>query len=206
MFRGDSKEWWGEHVYYLDQNCRRKVFKLRAQGHFFRGPVSKIVAGARDVDFKIEHATLTPEDNQFVDNLNGLDDDNNRSCSLDAKWRRDVPVNLTATSGCKALGVLVPSIELDLVKLEKHKSGDTMLLYLGQAAENGSRPTSFQPPLLNCRSDETASKQEEEPDNFLRPMAQIQLLPKSGGVASSRTLLVLSNLFLISWVVAYYMY
>lgn len=67
--------------------------------------------------------------------------------------RRDV----TPSEGCPTLGITVPTTEYELVRLELDASGQA-LLYLGQSeqkkGEKKLRPTSFQPPLLQCNAPE----------------------------------------------------
>ncbi|CAH1398189.1 unnamed protein product [Nezara viridula] len=67
--------------------------------------------------------------------------------------RKDV----TPSQGCPALGITVPTTEHELVRLELDQSGHA-LLYLGQSEQRSNdrklRPTSFQPPLLQCNAPE----------------------------------------------------
>lgn len=67
-----------------------------------------------------------------------------------------VPRDLTATHGCAPLGIVVPAVRYELVRVDVDSWGQS-LLYLGQPdTENrrggpSERPTAYQPALVRCR-------------------------------------------------------
>lgn len=66
--------------------------------------------------------------------------------------------DLTPSKGCPPLGIVIPTTEYELVRVEVDAAGNT-LLYLGHSdttkkGEPKKRPTAFQPPLLQCNAPE----------------------------------------------------
>lgn len=67
-----------------------------------------------------------------------------------------MPRDLTSTHGCAPLGLVVPAVRYELVRMDVDAWGQS-LLYLGQPdTENrrggpAERPTAYQPPLVRCR-------------------------------------------------------
>ncbi|EEZ99750.1 Protein APCDD1-like Protein [Tribolium castaneum] len=103
--------------------------------------------GVSDIDFQIERATLTALDHRIITEMRlpGL-------CGL-GEWRVNVPKELATTNGCVSLGVFIPSVRFDVVKVEMDYKG-SWLLFLGQADTNNlpqdERPTAFQLPMVKC--------------------------------------------------------
>ena len=67
-----------------------------------------------------------------------------------------MPRDLTATLGCAPLGIVVPAVRYELLRVDVDAWGQS-LLYLGQPdTENqrggpSERPTAYQPALVRCR-------------------------------------------------------
>ncbi|GFY05521.1 protein APCDD1 [Trichonephila clavipes] len=144
IFDAQDNHWQAQHSYYKDPHCHSPMFILSAKGIYFRGLPSKVVPDATEYDFHIQEAFLTPEDVQFANNLNGL-----YTCGTGSNWKVGERGNLTRSGGCRELGIMVPSMELDLVKFERSSTG-MVFLFLGETTEDKKRPTSFQPPLIRC--------------------------------------------------------
>ncbi|GFY48064.1 protein APCDD1 [Trichonephila inaurata madagascariensis] len=115
-------------------HCHNPMFILSAKGIYFRGLPSKVVPDATEYDFHIQEAFLTPEDVQFANNLNGL-----FTCGTGSNWKVGERGNLTRSGGCRELGIVVPSMELDLVKFERSSTG-MVFLYLGETTEDKRDP------------------------------------------------------------------
>ncbi|XP_054714366.1 protein APCDD1-like [Uloborus diversus] len=152
VFSLHNKQWQGMHAYFKDPNCMSPMFTLNASGTFIPGPPSKTIPDAAQYDFQILDSTVTPEDQSFVSNMNGLP-----TCRSKTLWKLGVAMNLTDFGGCKELGVQIPSIELDLVRFE-HQKPNVRYLFLGDVSEEQARPTSFQPPLVQCSDSRYADK------------------------------------------------
>ena len=104
---------------------------------------SRLVAGGTDFEFRLDSASVTAENPNVVGQLRG-----SGSCGHSSRWSVGVSQDVTWTSGCPALGLVVPSMEHELVKLETRQS--LMLLYLGWSTGDMTRPTSYQQPLVQC--------------------------------------------------------
>lgn len=133
---------------------------------FLSGGLSRFVDGATNFDFKIRQAIITPHTNNLALQLNALPA---HSCGLyEDGWQKGVSIDVTPTGGCSGLGLKVPQMELELLKLETKKmyNNEHLFLYLGQIetdyvtnekVRNGhiksKRPSSYQPPLVQCHED-----------------------------------------------------
>ncbi len=125
------------------------------------GP-SLLVDGGSDYDFKITRVHITPLTAHLATNLRATPAG---TCGADRSlWRAGASVDITPTGGCAALGLKLPLLERELIKVEREAKGDKLLLYLGQIATDANaenkhkpepkRPTSYQPALLQCRQRE----------------------------------------------------
>lgn len=143
------------------------MFTLGARGVYHSGQPSEAVPDATEYDFHITEAYITPEDVQFANNLNGL-----LACGSVGRWKVGVMGNLTASGGCKELGISVPSVELDLIRFER-EAPNVLFLYLGETTENQERATSFQPPLVRCSVADDAANA----DDYFLNFNELQPLP-----------------------------
>ncbi len=121
--------------------------------------------GGTDYDFKITRVHITPLTEHLASNLRGTPPG---TCGDRAGWRVGAAQDITPTGGCAALGLKLPLLERELLKMEETPVGRKLLLYLGQIDTDanssngdhhrpgaaGRRPTSYQPPLLQCRQEE----------------------------------------------------
>ncbi|GBN18334.1 Protein APCDD1 [Araneus ventricosus] len=182
IFAAQDNHWQVQHSYYKDPHCHNPMFLLSASGIYFRGLPSSVVPDAAEYDFHIQEAFLTPEDVQFANNLNGL-----YTCGSGSNWKVGERGNLTRSGGCRELGIVVPSMERDLVRFERSNM-DLVFLYLGETTEDKKRPTSFQPPLVQCSSPE-----DKATEDFFLNYNELRPLPLVSGSSVSHSL---SNCFL----------
>lgn len=166
-FSNENKRWVGRHEYFKDPLCKNPMFTLAAEGMFDIRQPSKDIPDAMQCDFEISDSTITPKDQQFASNLNGLP-----SCGSGSSWKIGQTVNLSKSGGCKELGISVPSTELELIRFEMKTPG-LMLLYLGDGTEDHKRPTSFQMPLVQCSQESEGSEDHNLLFNDLRPLPLI---------------------------------
>lgn len=162
-----NNHWQAQHSYYRDQNCNGPMFTLAAKGTYHPGQPSEAVADATEYDFHIDEAYVTPEDNQFANNLNGI-----LGCGSRGKWHVGTVGNLTGYGGCRELGIVVPSVELDIIRFGR-EDPDVLFLYLGETTQNEGRATSFQPPLVRCSAGDDAVNA----DDYFLNFNELQPLP-----------------------------
>ena len=152
IFDEDKRTWQCFYYHYDDALCRKPTFTIYARGSFVEGRRSEEVDEAYNFDFKVIQVKIKPGDRQLVIRLNS---EASGSCGKKGSWKIGEEQDITDTQGCRALGIVVPHVEYELVRMRKehHK----LMLYLGQRPSDGSqpnsrhlRPTSFQPPLIKC--------------------------------------------------------
>lgn len=143
----EDHRWVGEHKFFSDPFCTYPKFVITASGHFTLLGPSEVMKGVSDIDFQIERALLTALDQRVITEMRlpGV-------CGL-GEWKVNVPKELAMTNGCVSLGVFIPSVRFDVVKVEMDYQG-SWLLFLGQADTNNlpadERPTAFQLPMVKC--------------------------------------------------------
>ncbi|XP_046438475.1 protein APCDD1-like [Daphnia pulex] len=146
--------------YFADPVCSNATLTVLATGHYSPGSDSDRVQGATEFDFFVQSVIITVHDESTARNLNGL---KGNQCAMDGSWRVDRPQDVTHTGGCIGLGIRVPTVANDLLKMDVNGIGHP-LLYFG-IADNPSeprtsksseldliRPTSYLPPLQQCQS------------------------------------------------------
>ena len=128
---------------------------------FFRAPgdISKFVDGGTEYEFKIKQAIITAHTSLLAHQLNISAAG---TCGRRGGWQAHVPMDVTPTGGCAGIGLKVPLLEHDLLKMSATRGhgsggGGRLLLYLGQTETDPKhiwkrRPTSYQPPLIQCHS------------------------------------------------------
>lgn len=150
FYTGDHT-WIVEYKFFYDSICTGSSFSVTAAGHYKIGKSDQHVSGGTEVDFHVERASLTVFDLRMIENLK-----QDYDCGS-GEWRLGVPREMSSTNGCPTLGLVVPSIEYELLRLEVDFHG-SWLLYMGQADTEGKRrgakerPTAYQPPLIQCHS------------------------------------------------------
>lgn len=148
FYSGDLT-WIGEHKFYVDPFCTFPKFTATAAGHFKSSQHNALVKGSTNFDFQIERASLTVFDRDMLDELKY-----SRSCGS-GLWQLGIPRELSSTNGCLQLGILIPSIQYEIIRIDMDFRGSTLLL-MGQAdTENQprtkyQRPTAYQDPLIHC--------------------------------------------------------
>ncbi|XP_026273849.1 protein APCDD1-like [Frankliniella occidentalis] len=152
---GDAwMSWQGEYEFYSDPFCTTPTFTATEAGRYAVGGPSSQVLGALQADFRVERAALTVLDPGMVASLRA--DPRCGGGLVLGEWQVGVPRDLTATHGCAPLGLVVPTVRYELVRVDMDSWGQS-LLFLGQSdTENrrggpSERPTAYQPPLVRCR-------------------------------------------------------
>lgn len=148
-FYSEDSTWIGEHKFFADPNCKIPKFIVTAAGRFTLGDENKELRGTTNINFHIERASLTVLDRRMIYDMKlpGL-------CGT-GEWTVHVPKELSTTNGCAPLGITLPSVLTDIVKLEVDYRG-SFLLFLGQVhtdslqTESTERPSAFQLPLVKC--------------------------------------------------------
>ncbi|KAG5869551.1 hypothetical protein JTB14_037168 [Gonioctena quinquepunctata] len=148
-FQSEDSKWVGEHRFYSDALCKLPKFTLSASGYSLLDGTNEKLKGVSNIDFHIERATLTVLDQSMIHDmrLQGV-------CGRD-EWKVNIPKDLSPSSGCAPLGIIIPSIFQDIAKFDMDYMG-SCLLFLGQIetdnllTTSSERPTSFQPPLVRC--------------------------------------------------------
>lgn len=152
-FFSDNSFWTGEHVFYSDPYCTSVKFVIKTNGHFILTEQNDVIKSAANIDFKIEKSSLTIFNRKMVQELR-----KDHSCGREV-WEVGVPQQLSLTYGCMEFGIVLPSVQYDIIKVEINYEGN-ILLHMGQMdAENGmrsifNRPTSFQVPLIKCSGED----------------------------------------------------
>lgn len=148
FYSGDLT-WIGEHKFYVDPFCAIPKFIVTAAGHFKSSSQNPVVKGSTNFDFQIERASLTIFERDMLTELQ-----HSRNCGSGI-WQLAVPRELSSTNGCLQLGILIPSIQYEIVRIDVDFHGSTLLL-LGQTDTDNQprtkyqRPTAYQDPLVHC--------------------------------------------------------
>ncbi|KAF6205129.1 hypothetical protein GE061_019296 [Apolygus lucorum] len=152
--RVSGKSWHAEYWFYSDAKCTLPTILAAAEGNYAGAGsgVKPKVLGASDYDFHVERGFLTVFEKGLAESLQS-----DGKCGPSGNWQVGVARDLTATGGCPALGITLPTTEYELVRIESDSSGNAVL-FLGQSEERKGvkkeRPTHFQPPLLQCATPE----------------------------------------------------
>ncbi|XP_041376852.1 protein APCDD1-like [Gigantopelta aegis] len=153
-FLSDEKSWQGRYDYYQDPLCTESSFTLFAKGSYAGGKASSLIPNAKDYSFKVTRLKITPKDIRVTDHLNYY---SGGECGKAKTWKLGVEQDVTFTNGCVTLGIQLPNIEQEVLKMEVvHRK---LHLYVGERFTDepvrrfrDKRPTSFQEPLVKCDS------------------------------------------------------
>nr|CAD7256962.1 unnamed protein product [Timema shepardi] len=176
-FSAVDRTWRGEYRFFGDLACTAPLFTATAGGRYSgRGS---------ELDFRMEQASLTVLDSAMAKSLR---------CGAEP-WVSGVPRDLSRSHGCSDLGILIPSVEYEAVRVDVDTLGSSLLL-LGQPDTDNrrrgpeDRPTAYQPPLVQCRP------QDADQDNTLYPVhyAQVGPRPYASGTAPSSCVALLLTL------------
>nr|CAD7406626.1 unnamed protein product [Timema cristinae] len=175
-FSAVDRTWRGEYRFFGDLACTAPLFTATAGGRYSgRGS---------ELDFRMEQASLTVLDSAMAKSLR---------CGAEP-WVSGVARDLSRSHGCSDLGILIPSVEYETVRVDVDTLGSSLLL-LGQPDTDNrrrgpeDRPTAYQPPLVQCRP------QDADQDNALYPVHYAQVGPRayaSGAAPSSCVTLLLT--------------
>ncbi|KAI4538345.1 hypothetical protein MG293_011748 [Ovis ammon polii] len=154
-FHGHNRSWEGYYHHFSDPTCRQPTFTVYAAGHYTKGTPSVKVRGGTELVFQVTRARVTPMDQVTTAMLNFSEPS---SCGGPGAWALGAERDITATNGCLPLGIRLPHVEYELLRMERDPLGQS-LLFIGQRPTDGSspdtpekRPTSYQAPLVLCDS------------------------------------------------------
>ncbi|XP_037357547.1 protein APCDD1-like [Talpa occidentalis] len=171
-FRARGRAWEGRYHHFSDPACRRPTFSVAAAGRYSRGAPSAAVRGGTELAFRVTRARVTPRDAATTALLNGAAPG---SCGGPGRWARGAERDVTATRGCRPLGLRLPHVEYELFKVERDALGRS-LLFIGQRPTDGSspdtperRPTSFQAPLVRSPPQQNELPPDEPGASSLAP-------------------------------------
>lgn len=148
-FYSEDLTWIGDHKFYSDPFCKIPKFIVTAAGHFVLEGSNKELRGTKNINFHIERASLSVLDRKMIYDMRLPN-----VCGH-GEWEVNVPKELSSTKGCGPLGITLPSIMMDIIKLEMDYKG-SVLLFLGQVETDSmhtistERPSAFQLPLVKC--------------------------------------------------------
>lgn len=154
VFHEINKTWEGYYHHFSDALCREPLFTVYASGNYHVGIMSPVTRDAYHFDFKVLEAKVTPKTEALINTL----EKSAQPCGNKEPWKIGREEQVSDVHGCPALGIQIPHVEYELVRLsfDHHK----ILLFLGQRRSDGSapaqpedRPTSFQAPLVRCQND-----------------------------------------------------
>lgn len=144
--------WIGEHSFFSDSSCTIPAFSVTAAGRFSIHENNEVLKSSFNIDLQIEKATLTLHSNRMIRNSK-----NYRNCGSEI-WTKGIAQDISLTNGCVPLGIIVPSVQYDIIKIEMNYEG-ACLLFLGQPDTDNlprtkmERPTAFDFPLVKCSED-----------------------------------------------------
>ncbi|KAM4032967.1 protein APCDD1-like isoform 1-T1 [Anomaloglossus baeobatrachus] len=177
---GDNHTWEGFYYHYADPICKQHTFTLRAAGHYTKGVPSKNVKGGTELVFTVSQVWVTPLNQAILRMLNAS---RIGSCGSAGSWAIGEEQDITMTGGCTVLGIRLPHTEYELFKIAQDNQG-RYLLYMGERPTDGSspsapkkRPTSYQPPLIQCASEPTLPSKHHQAMDFtlnIAPLPQPQ--------------------------------
>ncbi|XP_069701328.1 protein APCDD1-like [Periplaneta americana] len=209
-FHAGDRTWHGEYRFFADPICSVPTFTAAASGRYSRNPTtSSKVEGGTEFDYRVEHASLTVLDRGMAENLQG-----DSRCIPGGVWKVGVARDLTPSRGCAPLGIIVPSTEYELVRVESDAQGNILLL-MGQPDTDNrkrgpkDRPTAYQLPLIRCRSLPPFSPNhhhyhhpdDDFQDNQLFPISDARIGLRSSSARSTVVCISVSTLILIHSVV-----
>lgn len=151
-FLPDGRSWQGQYDFFSDPFCQSPKFRIAAKGRYVFENDSPFITGAMDYNLRLIRLKITPRDHKTVEIMNFYYGD---KCGIPKSWKVGVTQDVTSTNGCATLGIELPKVEFQLLKLDKEHHNER--LFIGHRPTEGNdmsarekRPTSFQEPLIKC--------------------------------------------------------
>ena len=154
VFGNDSVSWHGEYHHFTDEACRKPMYTIYASGTYEVETESDVISGAYHCNFRVLRAMVRADD---LATAKTLRKQTPGTCGEKKRWAIGKSHDVTSTGGCLALGITVPHVEYELLRLRADHGTNRPALSLGQRPSDGAlstdenhRPTSFQAPLRSC--------------------------------------------------------
>lgn len=180
-FYPDESSWKGRYDFYTDPSCLHPSFSLTVKGTFTIKTDSKTIIGAKNCNFRSHNLKVKPISQTITQNLNIF---GGQGCGRPRSWESGVEQDVTSSGGCGSLGVVLPTVEHEVLKIERIHN--KKYLFIGQRpTEKGVRPvnewpTSFQEPLIQCSdTTDTARNTRRKVNNNLPLFQRYQSLQSS---------------------------
>lgn len=158
-FDSTTFRWKVRQRFFNDPLCKRPSFTLMAEGQYIAGPPSPSLQDTQHLVYKIDRVKLMPQNRATVENFR-----HSPNCGGHrVRWRKGRTVDVTEFGGCGHLGVRVPSLTPDIIRVvrtgannddNKSSGARRLLLYTGDYTSaqyaGAPYPTAFQRPLVKC--------------------------------------------------------
>lgn len=154
-FVQEGSTWRCYYHFFTDANCKSPSYSIYASGDYVFLEEYPPIRGAERYHLLVTDLKITPQDPTTVTNLNG---DVGNDCAMDGSWRLGVEQDVTSTNGCATLGISIPYVQADLIRMLPSETKEGSLLFMGKQPSDGRfrstyRPTSFQEPLFQCKEE-----------------------------------------------------
>ena len=139
----------GIYSYFEDPFCQVATYDLEIGGTYefvqaiYDDTESDKTPFASTYTFNTTWARLRPRNDQAVTTLSEYSQSEVNSCGLKELWKLGVWQDVSETGGCLAIGVRVPNMELQLIRLEAsaNDSNKAVFLYVGDAHSKRMKPS-----------------------------------------------------------------
>ena len=131
------------------------IVPAKTTSHTIKDPDVRYQEENYGYDLMIQELSIQPHDRGVASQLNSS---RGGKCGRPGTWRVGQKQDVTYSGGCALMGIRIPSLEREIMKNDMNRYGD-LELFLGQTAtwpyrgpiEETPRPTSWGPPLRQCR-------------------------------------------------------
>ena len=174
------------------------MYTIYAYGIYEVGSESDEISGAYHYNFRVLRALVRADDSTMAKTLRKQTPG---TCGNRKRWAVGKPHNVTSTGGCLALGITVPHVEYELLRLRADHGTSRITLSLGQRPSDGSlptdinhRPTSFQAPLRRCGSLQEPQHPSQKTSYWLFNSSSISMHRTNVTIVISTCILIISFL------------